>query len=255
MEHKKIITALAVAVLVGLVGYAVFSRVGSKLSVVNTPGGTTTSTQASAALPLEVATIASSTDLYLIHVEYPRFTEAPLLTQQIDQYVKDSVADFTKTVAENDRARKATAEPGAPAATFQYNLDISWEPAQLNRTFISFIMRQSAFEGGANSRQELRSFNWDFAKQQEVTLSTLFNGDPGYLQNISTYVRQVLKGNLGENTNDQFLADGTKPSLQSFQWFTFTDDAVTVFFPKYQVAPGVAGEQRVMIPRNVDGLF
>jgi hypothetical protein len=191
----------------------------------------------------------------VIHVEYPRFVGAPLLTQQIDQYIKDSVADFTKTVAANDKARKDTAEPGAPAPKFQYNLDISWEPAQLNRTYISFIIRLSAFEGGANSRQELRSFAWDFSKQQEVTLSSLFNGDPGYLQNISTYSRQVLKGNLGENTNDEFLTDGTKPSLQSFQWFTFTDDAITVFFPKYQVAPGVAGEQRVVIPRNVEGLF
>lgn len=198
---------------------------------------------------MQVMTRTSSTDLYKISIEYPRFPSAPELTKRIDSYVDETQQAFLKTVTADAKAR---AENGAPQ-NFQYALYVTWEHAQLNEQYVSFVLHLYAFEGGANGRNELRSFNWNVRTQGAVALLDLF--PHGSLQSIATYVRTVLQGTLGENTTPEFLDSGTAPNADNYQWYTFTDEGVTVYFPKYQVAPGAAGEQKVTIPRNQNGIF
>lgn len=254
-EKKPIYTAIAAGALVVIVALALYNAWGNNKQVVNDPGQSTSTPTTAGTLKMEVVTIASTTDLADIRVEYPRFADAPELTKQIERYAEDSIAEFTLNYLANDKARKETTPEGETFVKTQYLLDISWEHAQLNERYVSFIMHLYAFDGGANGRQVPRSFNWDMQSQRDVPLAALFSNDENYLQRISTYTRQVLQGELGDSTSQEFLVDGTQPIAANFQWYTFTDQAVTVYFPKYQVAPGAAGEQQVTIPRDAVGLF
>lgn len=257
-EKKPAFTVAAAAALVLIVAFAILGRWDRRTTMSRPdPAGTPASTTstASGALRMEVVTIASSTDLYEIRVEYPRFPDAPELSRQMDAYANDAIAQFTRTALENDEAVKATLQPGEAPTERTYALYVTWESAQLNPRFVSYVMNLYAFDGGANGRQELRSFNWDLQQQRDIPLSALFLGMPDYLQRISAYARQVLSAQLGDATDPSFLDSGTKPDPDNFQWYTFTDEAVNLYFPKYQVAPGAAGEQQVTIPRDAQGLY
>lgn len=259
IDNKKIYTGLAAAALVAIAAFAVIGRWDNRTSVTNPQGnqGTSTSTEsrATTTVGMEVVTITSSSKIMVIRAEYPRFPDVTGITQQIDSYVAEQINLFRDNALESFEARNATLQPGETPTDYQYSLDLSWESAQINGRFISVLMRVDAFEGGANVRQEARAFNWDVQGDKEVTLAALFNDDASYLARISEYTAQVLKGTLNDSSIDAMIDDGTAPSLNNFQSFTFTDDAIIFVFPKYQVAPGAAGEQKVVMPRNVPGLF
>jgi hypothetical protein len=259
MQEKKIYTSLAAAALVLIVVFVIAGRWPGTIDVTGKPqepgdNPSATSTP-QGALEMEVMTISEDKPLYTIRAEYPRFPSVPALTSEVDAYVKSATEQFVKNVQENDDARRDTAPAGEEAPSFTYSLNMSWQPAQLNARYVSFAAHLDAFEGGANLRQEVKTFNYDLQANRAVTLADLFPGDSSYLQRLSEYARQVLSGNLGENTSADFLDAGTRPTLENFAWFTFTPDVITLTFPKYQVAPGAAGAQEVTVPRNVEGLF
>jgi hypothetical protein len=253
-RFSRLITALAAAALVALVGFAVFGRWSHRIDV--RPGTATSTPQVSvrdlpgSSIDMEVRTITSSTPEYVVRVEYPRFSDAPGLTKALDDTVAQVISEFVKNAVANQQARRDTAQPGEQVTQVQFSLDVTWSAAQLNDRYVSLVLHVDAFEGGANMRQDLHTFAWDIHSQKPVTLQELLDNDPSYLEHVSTYVQQVLKSTLGDATNDEFLRDGTKPTPENFQWFTFTDQSITVYFPKYQVAPGAAGEQRVVLPRG-----
>ncbi len=259
MQDKKIYTSLAAAALVLIVVFVIAGRWPGTTDITGTPqeprGNETASSTPEGSLNVEVVTISRDTPLYTIRVEHPRFASAPALTSEVDAYVKDTVEQFIQNVQENDDARRETMPEGEDAGSFVYSLTLNWKPSQLNSKYVSFAMHADVFEGGANLRQEVKTFNYDVQAKRAVTLADLFPGDASYLQRVSEYTRQVLAGNLGENTSEDFLLTGTRPTLDSFAWFTFTEDLITFTFPKYQVAPGAAGEQSVTMPRNLEGLF
>lgn len=255
-EKKPLYAFAAAAALMLIVAFAVLGRWEHRAPP-DAPGSaqpSATST-ASGTLRMEVVTVASSTDLLEIQAEYPRFPDAPALSAQMDRYVEESIAAFRRTALENDAARKATLQPGEAPTKMTYAFYLTWESAQLNARFVSYVMHLYAFEGGANGRQELRSFNWDMAAQRDIPLSALFPDMTDYLPRIAAYARRILAGELGDTTDATFLDTGTAPDPANFQWYTFTDEAVTLYFPKYQVAPGAAGEQQVTVPRDGQGLF
>ncbi len=247
-EKKPLYASLAAAALVLIVGFAVIGRWQSvSRGPAGGPAPSATSTD-SAGLAVEVVTRASSTDQQKVSIEYPRFPSSPELTRRVESFVDETEREFAKTVAADAEARGETG-----ASPVQYALYVTWEHAQLNREYASFILHVYAFEGGAHGRDELRSFNWNLETGRPVALLDLF--PRGSLQGIADYARNVLGSMLGENTSAEFLDSGTAPNEDNYQWYTFTDDAVTVYFPRYQVAPGAAGEQKVTIPRNQAGIF
>lgn len=258
MENRKIYITLASVALVVLVAFAIAGRWPGRPGEAPEPGtpgqpGQQASSTLPATLRMEVVTVASTTGSIEIHAEYPTFPDDRALSDEVAAYAKGAIAQFVENVEENDRARQETSG-GLDQAEFVYSLGLTWEPAQLNARYVSFLMRLDAFEGGANLRQEARAFNWDMQAGRAVTLADIFPDEPAYPQRISTYVRQVLTDSLDESFAE-FIEDGTQPTLSNFAWFTFNDDTVTFVFPKYQVAPGVAGEQEVSMPRQMPGLW
>ncbi len=249
---------LVLALLVGIaVGhFAWMSRTsvhGNLVPVVATASTSTTS------LALNVVSVHdTSNPLYRIDVEYPEISAAPVeWNASIKTFIDGKIAEFEKNSNDNWKARQDTAPANAPVPAPQgepFYLKISWSPEQLNAHYLSFIIRLEAFEGGANERQELWTWNYDLEQHRDISLGDLFPNVPDYLTKIAKLSHDELLPQLqiasDDNASQDMLNAGTAPTAENFQNFLFNDQIVTIYFPKYQVAPGVFGEQHVIIPRG-----
>jgi Protein of unknown function (DUF3298)/Deacetylase PdaC len=198
----------------------------------------------------------ASSQLYRITGEYPQFGDASNnLNAAIANYIASNLAQFKSDAQANEQARQATMPPGSketlPPQSFYFTSN--WQPEQINGSFISIIARIEYYDGGANETQLLKTFNYDVMKKKTMTLADLFPNVPNRLQQIAQLSEQELTNSLNSASNGRaaldILKEGTTPTADHYANFTFNDDVVKIYFPKYQVAPGVFGEQKVIIVR------
>jgi hypothetical protein len=169
--------------------------------------------------------------------------------------VASDLAQFKQSSVENAQARMATAPSGTvqnlPPQSFTFN--VSWEPAQINDRYISILVRVSYFDGGANGAEDLKAFNYDVPAGKIMALGDLFPNAPNYLSQIAEISKSELESSLNDASNgnapSDMITNGTAPSATNYANFTFSDQTVTIYFEKYQVAPGSFGEQQVTITR------
>lgn len=203
-------------------------------------------------LSMRTKTISEDINLYKIRAEYPQFDQATQgFNREIESFVTERVAQFKKNNILSREMRKKIISPDEPmpeTAEGPWPFTLTWSAQQLNTRYISLMMRMSSFEGGANEIQEIKTFNYDLTKKKPVTLVDLFPGKPDYLKIISDYAKKDLTEKLiNQDVPTDFVASGTEPKEENFSRFVFDDDKIIFYFPKYQVAPGVAGEQMVIM--------
>ena len=139
-----------------------------------------------------------------------------------------------------------------PAQSFYFSS--SWEPRQINDRYISVIVRIDYFDGGANGTSLLKTFNYDVANGRMLSLTDLFPGVTDSLQQISKLAIEQLTSSAqsasGGNASIDMINTGAAPTADNYANFMFSDDVVTIYFPKYQAGPGYFGEQNVSIVRS-----
>lgn len=252
-KEYRILTLIIVVCAAIVIGYSLRSANHSSTTVTlptvsNAPSDSTI-------IPLSIVSIrdtASSSPA--VNVEYPQFSSlSDTFNSQISSSTLSRLTEFKELVTENMTARSATGG-GADIPPNAYSFIASWQAAQINSDYISFIMRYDAYTGGANEDQEIETFNYNVASSSPVTLEDLFPNAPDRLQVISKLARQQLSASLTAAAPGYdptaMLNEGTAPLASNFAYFTFTDNVVTFYFPKYAVAPGAFGEQKVTILRD-----
>lgn len=248
-EYRIFVVILVICAAV-VIGYSLTQH-----TTTVTTSSTATVPTGSTVIPLSIVTIhddASSSPQ--IDVEYPQFSSLPQSSNDlIASATLSRLDEFKKNVQETMAARAATGG-GAEIATSSYTFNASWQSAQINDRYISLVIRYDSYSGGANENQELQTFNFDVASGTPVTLSELFPAVANPLKTISILVRSQLRDSLASASPgyspDQMLNEGTTPTADNFSNFTFTNDVITFYFPKYAVAPGAFGEQRAVLPRS-----
>ncbi|MBU6231186.1 DUF3298 domain-containing protein [Patescibacteria group bacterium] len=258
MDHhiRTIVIAAAIGAIAFIAGLATAPRQAAAPGTEALPSGAGLPAGAFV-IPMDIVSIheqASTSPTVMI--EYPRFpTLSADLNSQIASTTLNGLADFRRMVAENDAARRATGRgyPPAPLSSMSdYSFLASWQPVQANSRYVSFIERYDSFSGGANENQTLQTFNYDVQAKKVIGLDDLLKSYLDYLSKISSIARERLDASLSVASDGhvptQMIAAGTAPDPANFQYFTFTDSAITFYFPKYAVAPGVFGEQHVTIP-------
>ncbi len=212
----------------------------------------------SASIPVTIISQKSdATSSPSISIEYPQF---PSLSQGFNGEISDAVNsrldDFKKEIADNEAARRATANPKAVISPGAYSFIASWQQAQINGKYLSFVIRFDSFTGGANENQDMQTFNYDVSAKKDMTLADLFPNTPDYLNIIASSSRKQLMdeflGTYDIEVPIEMVDAGTQPIADNFSDFTFNDYQVTFYFPKYAVAPGSFGEQQVKLPRNLN---
>lgn len=191
-----------------------------------------------------------------VKISYPQF---PSLDREYNNSIKNSVESrlslFRQALKENNQARLDTASPGEKETDMgAYAFYASWTPAEMNTDHISFIIRFDSYVGGANSGQEIQTFNYDISRSSEITLDQLFANVPNYLDKLSMRGRKELSSSLEQASPgydpDQNMNEGTMPLKENFSNFTVKDGIMTFYFTKYSVAPGAFGEQKFSVPMS-----
>ena len=173
-------------------------------------------------------------------VVYPQFKDASLgFNQKIENLVMEGIENHKKDAEESWRQGRE-----------KFQFYTTWAPVQVNKNYISFLLRLGGYVGGAHGYENLASFNYDVTAEKEIALSDLFPEDPDYLKTISEFVRRDLRRQLGNNANEDILLAGTEPNAENFSVFTLLPGSVTFYFVEYQVAPYAAGSSKVVMPRE-----
>ena len=190
-----------------------------------------------------------------VAIEYPQFPTLPAaLNRTVASAALSRLAEFRKTAADTMKAREATGDSSAVIPASAYTFIASWESSQVNSRYVSFIEKYGSYAGGANGNQQLQTFNYDIARRSFVSLADLFPDAPDYLATIASMARSQLVSSMNSASAGHaalsMMDAGTAPDQANFKNFTFTNDLVTIYFPKYAVAPGSFGEQQVTIVRS-----
>jgi len=190
-----------------------------------------------------------------VTIEYPQFPALPAaLNSAIATATMSRLAQFRKSAAETMKARAATGDSAAVIPTSAYDFIATWQVSQINSRYVSLIERYDSYAGGANGNEELQTFNYDIARSRFVSLANLFPDAPNYLATVATMARSQLASSMNTASAGHapltMMDAGTAPTQSNFRNFTFTNALVTIYFPKYAVAPGSFGEQHVTIIRS-----
>jgi len=251
-KEYKILVVILIVIAAIVIGYGLTKH---STTVTTTPAVTTSPTGSTVSTLSVVSIHENASDTPQVSIEYPQFTSLPPSADEaIASSTMSRLADFRETVKENMAARFATGGTHDEIASSSYSFNATWQQAQISDRYISFIIRYDSYSGGANENQEVQTFNYDVASGTPITLEDLFPNVQKPLQKISSIVRQQLRSSLASasqgNVSDQMLDEGTAPLDENFANFTFTDNAITFYFPKYAVAPGSFGEQKAVILRS-----
>lgn len=89
------------------------------------------------------------------------------------------------------------------------------------------------------------TLNYDLGQSVELTLGDLFLPDSNYLETISTYcINELLKQPYAESAS----LEGAQPTPENYRNWNIEPGGVLITFDAYQVAPGAAGPQKIVVP-------
>jgi len=107
--------------------------------------------------------------------------------------------------------------------------------------------------GAAHPGEFSHTINYDLEAGREVTLGDLFLPNSNYLEKISNYCINELRK---QPYSDSFPTEGANPTLENYRNWNITPDGLMITFDAYQVAPGAAGPQIVLVPYGeLNGFF
>ncbi len=197
---------------------------------------------------IQVVSLNSRTAFADIAIEYPQFPELSReLNDSIKSFADDALKNFTDALEETEGRMPRTGDDPAP-----YYLAVTWQPSRVSEDTLSFVLRGSSFSGGAHGSNKLMTFSWNPDQDVPITLDDVFTAVPGYREKISAYARAELLRDMaqeGADVNRDMLEEGTEPTADNFSRFTIEPfGMIRFYFPEYQVAPYVFGEQQVLMP-------
>lgn len=203
-------------------------------------------------ISVTVHTVTEKSSLYDISVEYPSFSRvSSAFNAEIKKTTEDALTTFKTAALETEKSRKSPSGKGMPK--YQYSFITRWMPEELSPHMVSVVLSVSYFTGGAHGSEDIYTFTYDPIQKREVTLDTIFGTAPNYLNRISNYVLSDLKDQLkiasGGSVDMAMIQEGTTPTEEHFSRFSLgPNNTITFYFPAYQVAPYVFGEQKVTMP-------
>jgi hypothetical protein len=126
------------------------------------------------------------------------------------------------------------------------SLSVTYTSSSVMRDIWSFKF-DSAFYADNAAHPGLNSItlNYDLGQGRELSLSDLFLPGSNYLETISSYcVTELSKLQFFDGP----FTDGAKPTVENYRNWTLSPDGLTITFDTYQVGPGAAGPQQVVVP-------
>jgi hypothetical protein len=211
-------------------------------------------------LPVNIESIQESDSFFSVYAEYPQFeTAEPDFNQEIATLISGKIDSFKKESLDNWKVRLDTMPankpvPRDPEQPFEFIA--SWQAAQLNNEYVSFLIKIYSFSGGAHGNEEIHAFNYDIVKKRKIGIEDFFDSPQEALKKISEISTQDITSQLQsrewkiDNNLKQMLNQGTASVFDNFKNFNFDSHNLILYFQKYQVAPGAVGSLTVTISKQ-----
>ena len=184
-------------------------------------------------------------DIYQADMDIPEIAGEPELNTLINNQINSWYDEFISDAELNSQIAKEYGQP--------FTFENQWKVPLNNEDCTSVLLTAYQFTGGANGIDYMASFTWNKITQKIMPLESflpLVMTDPS-LESLAQICRKELTAALSaENDSNlqQMILAGTEPVAENYQIFTISDAGLTIYFQKYQVAPGSAGTQAVLIP-------
>ncbi|MBN2388534.1 MAG: DUF3298 domain-containing protein [Anaerolineales bacterium] len=101
------------------------------------------------------------------------------------------------------------------------------------------------FDGAAHPFRYSLTFTFDLQSGQQVALADLFLPGADYLRILADVCLADLRG---REVGDFLFAEGAAPTAENYNRWNVTASGFLITFDTYQVAPGAAGPQEVLVP-------
>lgn len=113
---------------------------------------------------------------------------------------------------------------------------------------LSITFEVWTYTGGAQGNLDIMTLNYSLLTGQRLGLVDIFEDPDAALAIMSAWSRRELSQRLGGMRQEQYLRTGLNPVPENFASLTLTPTGIRINFQPYQVAPGMAGAQKVEIP-------
>ena len=184
-------------------------------------------------------------DIYQADMDIPEIAGEPELNTLINNQINSWYDEFISDAELNSQIAKEYGQP--------FTFENQWKVPLNNEDCTSVLLTAYQFTGGANGIDYMASFTWNKITQKIMPLESflpLVMTEPS-LESLAQICRKELTAALSaENDSNlqQMILAGTEPVAENYQIFTISDAGLTIYFQKYQVAPGSTGTQAVLIP-------
>lgn len=185
----------------------------------------------------DIKEIVENTDNYNIKVYYPE-TKYKKLNEKINEKIKSCIEYFKNEI-----------DGIKPQENTKYQLQITFNSYEYNEYF-SYVFEIFYDFGGAHPNAIFWTVTYDVNKNKIIDIKSLVDKNKNILKLLSEYTFNELKSNekIKENYVEDMLSQGTKPDIENFSNFAFTEKGLKIFFERYSVAPYSSGTFSVVVP-------
>ena len=113
---------------------------------------------------------------------------------------------------------------------------------------LSITFEVWTYTGSAQGNLDVMTLNYSLISGQRLGLVDIFEDPDAALTIMSSWSHKELSQRLGGMRQEQMLRTGLNPVPENFASLTLTPSGLRINFQPYQVAPGMAGAQKVDIP-------
>ena len=182
-------------------------------------------------LDIKVVPEEKKTERFYSSIELPSFPAHPALNAVIQKIKNQRFAEFDLDSTESYRM----------GSKMPHSFSMTWEAAELSDSLISIKIETYQYTGGANG---LPAENKQLLPSDLPAYLGLKYTQEQWLNLLSRTTREILENKINkkkEASLSEFITEGTKPVADNFKNITVSGSKITVWFDKYQAAPGSEG--------------
>ncbi|MGA2296696.1 MAG: DUF3298 and DUF4163 domain-containing protein [FCB group bacterium] len=202
---------------------------------------------------VDTITIKDSSKYYYCNIEYPQVQELnnKNVEQKINQFFKQKYEqNKNENIKEmNNEGKEMEKEGGNSQWVMQSTDETHFKVFYPTPNIITFKFNNSSYgAGAAHPMSGSYTYNFNINNGNIIELKDLFKSNSKYLQIISRYCNKELHVKLKENSDDNWINEGSSPTKENYSCYTIKDDGILFTFGEYQVACYADGQQEVLIP-------
>ncbi len=245
MNRKTILLFISFIVLLTLACNATFT-VGFPTPTVEPAAPAPTAVSVPTSQPLTVSRL-----MYEEVGQNPDFTikaEFPAILDNTDPGVSkfNRVAHDLVQAAIDEFKRNVSEKPIDPNFSASF-LDVKYTLTHQAESVLSIKFDFSYYlAGAAHPGDHSLTLNYDLGQDRELVLDDLFVPNSNHLEIISQYcIAELGKRDIGFTGA---FEEGAEPTAENYRNWNILPEGLMVTFDTYQVAPGAAGPQVVLVP-------